>query len=169
MRATPAATLADLIDRAAISDLVDHYAHGVDRRDWALYRSIFADDVTADFAWSGVVETMTADSWVEKVAATLSPFDATQHRMSNYLIALEGDRGRVRAQMIARHVLEGEMHAIGGYYTHDVVRNGAGWRIARLALVITWEQADRGLFERAAARNPRERDDVGGQGMTWPE
>ena len=162
------ASLADLIDRAACSDLVDHYAYGVDRRDWPLYRSIFADEITADFAWSGVVETMAADVWVGKVAATLSPFDATQHRMSNVLVALDGDRGKVRAQMIARHVLDGEMHAIGGYYTHDVVRAGTGWRIARLALAVTWEQGDRSLFERAAARGPRERSDVGTQGMAWP-
>ncbi|MFS0736582.1 nuclear transport factor 2 family protein [Sphingomonas sp. 1P06PA] len=165
MRATPATTLSDLIDRAAIGDLVDHYAHGVDRRDWALYRSVFAQEVIADFAWSGVVETMAADDWVALVARTLAPFDATHHRISNYLVALDGDRAQIRAQMIARHMLGEETHAIGGFYTHDVIRTPAGWRIARLALTITWEQGDRALFERAAALGARPRGDVGAQGM----
>jgi hypothetical protein len=152
MRASPALSTADLLDRAAICDLVDHYAFGIDLRDWALYRSIFADEVHADFGWSGVDQTLPADEWVSLVAATLSPFDATHHRMTNKLVSLDGDRGRVRAQMTARHVLGDEQHMIGGHYTHDVVRSGDEWRIARLTLAVTWEVGDRALFERAAAR-----------------
>jgi hypothetical protein len=33
--------LSILLDRAAISDVVNAYATGLDRRDWVLYRSIF--------------------------------------------------------------------------------------------------------------------------------
>ena len=36
----------DLLDRASITDHVLRYATGIDRRDWPLYRSIFADQIT---------------------------------------------------------------------------------------------------------------------------
>ena len=47
-------TLETLLERAAISDVVNAYATGVDTRDWALYRSVFADEIAIDFtSWSG--------------------------------------------------------------------------------------------------------------------
>ncbi|WP_156679944.1 nuclear transport factor 2 family protein [Sphingomonas profundi] len=163
------ATLADLIDRAAIADLLNGYAYGIDRRDWPLYRSIFTDRLEVDLAWSGVDASMPADEWVATVRATLAPFDATQHRMTNIAIDLGADEAILRTQMTARHMLVEDgaerHHLIGGYYTHRVVRAGGGWRIARLGLTIMWEQGDRGLFDRAAARGPRTRADVGEQGM----
>ncbi len=163
------ASLADLIDRAAIADLLNGYAYGIDRRDWPLYRSIFADRLAVDLAWSGVDATMAAGEWVSTVCATLAPFDATQHRMSNIAVDLAGDTAILRCQMTARHMLvvDGaeQHHLIGGYYTHDVVRTAAGWRIARLCLTIMWEQGDRGLFALAAERGPRARVDVGMAGL----
>jgi len=35
--------LQQLLDRATITDVVNRYATGLDRRDWPLLRSIFAD------------------------------------------------------------------------------------------------------------------------------
>lgn len=64
--ALPPSTLEHLIDRARISDTVLAYATGIDRRDWALYRSIFADQVEIDFAtWTGEpAHRWNADDWV---------------------------------------------------------------------------------------------------------
>lgn len=168
---TAPATLADLLDRAAIADLLNGYAYGIDRRDWALYRSIFADRLDVDLAWSGVATTMAADEWVATVCATLSPFDATLHRMTNIAIGLDGDRGTLGCQMTARHMLEiggaQHVHMLGGRYEHEVARIDGMWRIAKLRLVITMEQGDRGLFERAGALGARPRIDVGVQGMAF--
>ena len=36
-------------DHQAVCETVYAYATGIDTRDWALYRSIFADEVTIDF------------------------------------------------------------------------------------------------------------------------
>lgn len=163
---SPAKSLADLIDRAAITDTILTYATGVDRRDWALYRSIFTDSVAFDFStWRGIRETMRADDWVAAVRATLAPFDATQHNLTNIAVTLDGDRATALVHMVAMHVFEGEMQQLGGYYAHGLVRADTGWKIAACTLVITWELGDRALFDRAAARGPRSRIDVGGQGM----
>lgn len=163
---TTARTLADLLDRAAISDLVLNYASGIDRRDWALYRSIFTDQVHFDFStWRGVCETRTADDWVAEVKQTLACFDATQHNIVNHTIRLDGDQGTISAHMVAMHYFDGQMQQLGGYYTHGVVRTESGWKIASCQLVITWELGERSLFERAAARGPMSRVDVGTQGI----
>jgi len=161
----PPKNLRDLLDRAAISDLVHAYAHGIDRRDWALYRSIFADRVDIDFfTWAGIREVFDADAWTAAVKGTLAPFDATQHTMSNLAITLDGDAATCIAHMTARHVLGAEAQTLGGYYTNRFARTADGWKIVGCTLMITWEEGDRALFERASALGPRARVDVGLQG-----
>lgn len=163
---SPAISLQDLVDRAAVFDVVLDYATGVDRRDWALYRSIFTDAVEFDFStWRGVKMTMPADDWVAEVKDTLACFDATQHNMTNPVITLDGDRATIVVHMIAHHYFDGEMQKLGGYYTDRLVRTEAGWKIAACQLVITWEEGDRALFERAHAAGPRPRVDVGTAGI----
>jgi len=163
---TPA-TLQDLIDRATVGDTILNYATGIDRRDWALYRSIFADEVEFDFeTWSGQPPAMVSgDDWVASVRETLACFDATAHVITNPVVTLAGDAATIVAHMTATHYLDGETQVLGGYYTDRLVRHGAGWKIVACRLVITWEQGDRGLFERAKRRGPRARIDVGTEGM----
>lgn len=149
----------DLIDRANITDHVLKYATGIDRHQWALYRSIFADEITLDFSsWSGDPASKTpADDWVAGVRATLEPFDATQHVLTNFVINLDGDSATCTCYMAAHHhlVVDGDrqMHSIGGYYIHELERAGDGWLIHKTNLNVTWEMGDRGLFELAAKRN----------------
>ncbi len=160
-------TLQDLIDRAHISDTVLRYATGIDRRDWPLYRSIFADAVEVDFeTWSHEpARIWTAEAWVASVRATLAPFDATSHMLTNHVITLDGDEATLTAHMVALHYFDGETQELGGFYTHRLRREATGWKICRCRLVITWERGSRSLFERAAARGPIARIDVGAAGI----
>lgn len=165
--ATEPTSLDDLLDRARIGDTLLRYATGVDRRDWALYRSIFADEVEFDFeTWTGEpARPWSADEWVAVVRTTLAPFDATSHMLTNHVIALDGDRAEVSAHMVATHYFEGETQELGGFYTHHMRREGNLWKIERCRLVITWERGSRDLFDRASQRGPRPRVDVGQAGM----
>ena len=52
-----------------------------------------------------------------------------------------------------------------GTHRDRLVRTEAGWKIAACQLVITWEEGDRALFERARAAGPRPRVDVGTAGI----
>ncbi len=148
----------DLIDRSNITDHVLNYATGIDQHQWDLYRSIFADEIMLDFSsWSGdPASTMPADDWVAAVRATLEPFDATQHVLTNFAINLDGDSAACTCYMAAHHhlVVDGDrqMHSIGGYYIHGLQRAGDGWLIHKTQLNVTWEMSDRGLFELAAKR-----------------
>ena len=160
-------TLRDLIDRARISDTLLNYATGVDRRDWALYRSIFADEVEFDFeTWSGEPPTLIrADDWVASVRETLAPFDATAHTITNHVITLDGDSATITGHMVALHYLEGETQELGGFYTDRMVRAGEDWKIVGCRLVITWERGSRALFARAKTRGSQRRIDVGTEGL----
>ncbi|MEO9468375.1 nuclear transport factor 2 family protein [Parasphingorhabdus sp.] len=148
----------ELVDRTNIVDHILNYATGIDQRRWDLYRSIFADEVSLDFSsWSGQPEaSMPADDWVAGVRATLEPFDATQHVLTNFTVKLDGDRAACTCYMSAHHHLVTgelrEMHSIGGYYVHELRRSGNGWLIHRTQLNVTWEMGDRSLFEQAAQR-----------------
>ena len=148
----------DLIERANITDHVLKYATGIDRRQWDLYRSIFADEVIMDFSsWSGSpASTMSADDWTAGVRATLEPFDATQHVLTNFVVDIAGDSAACTCYMSAHHhlVIHGErhLHSIGGYYVHKLERGNDGWLIHGSTLNVTWEMGDRGLFDLAARR-----------------
>jgi SnoaL-like domain len=166
----PPKNLDELIDRAAIADVAYAYAHGVDRRDWALYRSIFLERIDVDFfTWAGIRQSYAIDEWVAMVRGTLASFDSTQHTLTNLAITLDGDQAVCVANMTARHnlVVGGtqESQILGGYYTNRLVRTALGWKIAACALMITWEEGDRALFEKALKMGPRARVDVGMQGV----
>jgi len=53
-------------DKYDICETVYRFAHGVDTRDWALYRSIFADEVRVDYSSYGAFAptVQSADAWV---------------------------------------------------------------------------------------------------------
>lgn len=158
MKEKQSMTHEELVDRAKIADHILNYATGIDQHQWDLYRSIFADEIMLDFSsWSGQpAARMPADDWVAGVRATLEPFDATQHVLTNFQVVLDNDRATGSCYMAAHHHLVTgelrEMHSIGGYYVHELKRNGSGWLIDRTQLNVTWEMGDRGLFELAAQR-----------------
>ena len=158
IQATRPRTLQDLIDRADISDVVHRYATGVDSRDWALLRSVFAEEVLCDTrSWvGGGPQLMRADDFVPWVASVLSGFDATRHYSSNHVHRIEDDEATCVSNMVALHYLaEGEargMHASIGYYTHGLKRSPGGWLIHAHQLMITADVGERALHERARAR-----------------
>jgi hypothetical protein len=151
-------TLETLIARAEISDVVHRYATGVDRRDWVLYRSIFADEADFDFTtWSGgEPRRLAADQWVAGVRDALSGFDATHHLSSNHVHTIEGETATCVSYMAARHYLVDaggrRMQSLGGFYANRLRRTAGGWKIEACKLTVTWEVGDRGLFQIAARR-----------------
>jgi len=153
-----ALTLETLIARAEISDVVNRYATGIDRRDWTLYRSIFADEVDFDFTtWSGgEPRRLRGDDWVAGVRDALSGFDATQHLSMNHAHTIEGDDATCVSYMIALHylVIDGDrqMQGLGGHYTNQLRHGPDGWKIHACMLTVTWEMGDRGLFQIAGQR-----------------
>ena len=133
--------------------MVHAYATGLDRRDWALYRSIFSDEIEMDFRSVGIREgRYKADDWVRDARRLFAGFVATQHTSSNHVHDVVGDRARCTSNMQAEHFVAREpgdalaegadRWTIGGYYENELVRTPGGWKLYRVALFVTWSRGN---------------------------
>ena len=147
-------------DRLNVAETVYRYAYGVDTRDFALYRSIFADRVAVDFAsfHGGDAVVMTADQWVAGVRPLLGALAATQHLMTNPVTSIDGDAATCRMYVQAHHVYRADdpasWYRIGGYYDDTLVRSAdgpAGWLLTGVTLTVLWRRGDPGIMALAAA------------------
>ena len=118
-------------DRQDIADLLVRYATGIDRRDWALFRTVFTDDCALDYgeigAWKGV------DAVAEFMQQAHALAGHTMHRLSNQAITVDGDKAAARTYIDGLIMFgdnESGVNAIG-FYDDEIVRTEDGWRIAR--------------------------------------
>ncbi len=140
-----------LLDRAAISDVVNAYATGLDRGDWALYRSIFTDEIEMDFESVGMrTGVYSADDWVRDARRLFAGFLATQHTSTNHVHEVRGDTATCVSSMRAEHFVvpgpgdppDADRWTIGGYYTNELVRTPAGWKLKKITLTVTWSRGN---------------------------
>lgn len=146
-------------ERIDVAEVVYSYATAVDTRDWALYRAIFVDEVEMDFSSfdaGNVARRMTADEWVGGVRPLFMELDATQHSMSNPRVSIQGDRATCVMYMQAAHFLrnqEGDAEfTVGGYYTDQLVKTSAGWKLCGVKLTVTWSRGNKHIMAIAAQR-----------------
>jgi hypothetical protein len=140
---TPAA-LQDLLDRAAIGEVLARYCRAADRCDEELLRSCYHPDATdqhgrfagtaADFA-----------GWVTGVQRTASI--VTQHAVSNVVIELAGDTAWVESAFQATHVRppaegfdEPFLDSFWGRYVDRFSRREGRWAIASREVVHDWSE-----------------------------
>ena len=130
-------------DRLEINDLLTRYAHSVDSKDWALYRTVFTDDAFIDYESAGGIkgDREAVADWLEK---TMAGFPMTQHLISNIDVKIDGDRATVRAMFYnPMGMPSGKTFWCGGFYNHSLVRTADGWKSERLIEESSW-------FDRAA-------------------
>ncbi|HUP72106.1 MAG TPA: nuclear transport factor 2 family protein [Acidimicrobiales bacterium] len=135
--------LQTLGDRLEINDLLTRYAHSVDSKDWALYRSVFTDGAFIDYESAGGIKGDREEvaNWLEK---TMAGFPMTQHLISNIDVKIDGDRASVRAMFYnPMGMPSGKTFWCGGFYNHSLVRTAEGWKSERLIEESSW-------FDRAA-------------------
>jgi hypothetical protein len=120
-------------DRLDILDLFARYCHAVDRCDWGMLRSVFSDDVRADY--SSVAEYTTegvpvingVEEFIKFLSVSMAPIGpGLTHFMSNHLIKMNGDTATA---VVHNHVLN--LPQGGVYHTH-ARRTPQGWRIDKL-------------------------------------
>lgn len=117
-------------DRQDIADLLLRYATGIDRRDWKLFRTAFTDECELDYgeigAWQGV------DAVTNFMQQAHASAGHTMHRLTNQVIAVNGDRAEARTYVDALIMLADNKSGVNGigYYDDEVIRTAAGWRIA---------------------------------------
>jgi SnoaL-like domain len=152
------ARVAQLEDRAAISDVVIRFAYGLDRADWALYGSTLADELFVDFRESTGMEprVWTREEWCGFAAEVLNGFQSRQHISSNHRIVLDTDRASCLSYMFAQHYLPGaeggDSLLMRGWYEYELWRTTAGWKITSLTQHYTWGTGNESIFEASRAR-----------------
>lgn len=118
-------------DRQDISELLVRYATGIDRRDWALFRTVFTDDCELDYgeigAWKGV------DAVAQFMEQVHAPAGHTMHRLSNQAITVDGDTAVARTYVDALIMIGDNSNGVNGigFYDDEIIRTVDGWRIAR--------------------------------------
>jgi 3-phenylpropionate/cinnamic acid dioxygenase small subunit len=121
----------DREDRQDITEVLLRYATGIDRRDWALFRTVFTDDCELDYGEIGVWKGVDAVTEFMQQAHALAGH--TMHRLTNQVITLDGDEAQARTYVDALIMVGDNKSGVNGigYYDDDMVRTDDGWRIAR--------------------------------------
>jgi 3-phenylpropionate/cinnamic acid dioxygenase small subunit len=135
--------LQTLGDRLEINDLLTRYAHSVDTKDWALYRTVFTPDAHIDYESAGGIkgDREAVAAWLE---TTMAGFPMTQHLIANIDVKIDGDKAKVRAMFYnPMGMPSGKTFWCGGFYKHSLVRTADGWKSERLIEESSW-------FDRAA-------------------
>ncbi|MDZ7886689.1 MAG: nuclear transport factor 2 family protein [Mycobacterium sp.] len=118
-------------DRADITEVLLRYATGIDRRDWATFRTVFTVDCVLDY---GEIGSFTGvDAVTEFMDRSHAMAGHTMHRLSNIVITLDGDRATARTYVDGLILAPDNASGVSavGIYDDDLVRADGGWRIAR--------------------------------------
>jgi hypothetical protein len=152
----------DPADKLAVAETVYRYATGVDRRDWALYRSLFTDTVAIDFSSFDPKlppRVLPADDWVAGIVPLFTGLAATHHSMTNPLAEVDGDAAKITMYVQAHHVHDpvdpASWYTVGGYYDDDLVRVDDRWLLSGVRLTITWQAGEPAIMELARAAGLR--------------
>lgn len=158
----------ELLDRAAVTDLVLRMGWLLDRRDWDAFRSLFTERVYTDYTdlWGGQPQEASVDQLLATDAQgswrrTMDGLEATQHLITNVLVDLRGDEGVATANVVGVHRLVnphgGPLWTLGGTYDIQVVRDAhRGWLIRGITQRITWVDGNQQVLFRAASTPPVE-------------
>ncbi len=132
--------MSELDDRTAITEALLTYCRGIDRLDPDLVAAAFHPGAElVDYR----PEPMTIEQFAPYAVESLGKrFVATQHRISNLAIELDGDRAKAEAYVMAFHVEAGDagriLHTFNGRYVDHHERRDGAWRIAERFLRVDW-------------------------------
>ena len=118
-------------DRQQIAEVLIRYATGIDSKDWPLLRSCWTDEIDVDYQQLG--RFTSADALTDVMRQLHENMGPTYHRLSNFVIAVEGDRATARSYVQAVLMLQPNdstnwVDALG-HYDDVFVRTPDGWRI----------------------------------------
>lgn len=122
-------------DRAALAHLVAAYGHGIDRRDYALLRTLYHPDAVDDHRpyYNG-----SASGYIDWLPSMLANWQATAHTALSALYLIDGDRAEGEIPARAWHLtLDGTRQFIAwGRYADRYERRDGVWRFAHRAFIL---------------------------------
>jgi hypothetical protein len=127
--------LQTLLAREALRDLTARYCRAVDRRDFALVRSLYHDDAVHDH---GAMFQGGPDAFVAWLGGAMGDI-VTHHFIGNALFAIGGDEAEGEVYTINYHIIGGARDYIaGGRYLDHYVRQDGRWLFKARKRVLDW-------------------------------
>jgi hypothetical protein len=134
--------------RSHIEEVRHRYGRALDQRDWALFASLFADEVEADFSAFGIPAGRVPRAAVVEVMKHSFRRDAMKsHQLyGNFEIVVEGDAATSLASLVGRHLLPGfeggDSFTLHARYHDRLVRTPQGWRISATRLEVLFMEGN---------------------------
>jgi len=129
----------EMADRAALQNLVWTYCHAIDRRDYALLRTLYHEDAVDDHSpmYCGP-----ASGFIDWLPAMMEHWEATAHIIGNMLFLVDGDRAEGELISTAYHrTKDGAREFIAyGRYIDQYEKRGGVWKFLRRSLVLDWSE-----------------------------
>lgn len=129
-----------LSDREQVIEVAVRYCTAMDTRDWPLLRRCFVEDAVVSYQGFGELRGLA--SLTEFLDGILSPLDATQHMVTNFTVAVDGDEATASCYLHAQHVREaaagGPLYVVAGTYRDSLARTDGEWLIRRRDFTVTW-------------------------------
>ena len=139
---TTESAVRELLDRAAIHEVLLRYARGVDRRDFALVASCFMPGA----AYDGALAQSTIENALAALPERMARYHSTMHFLGNQLVELNGDTAHSETYAVAYHRLTAggvsQLRVVAIRYLDDLVRHVEQWRIQRRVVKMEWERTD---------------------------
>ena len=102
---------------------------------------------------------MSADNWMAGVVPLFTGLAATQHSMTNPLVAVDGDSAAISMYVQAHHIYDPQdpasWYTVGGFYDDTLVRVDSRWLLTDVHLTVTWRAGDPAIMELARVAGNR--------------
>jgi 3-phenylpropionate/cinnamic acid dioxygenase small subunit len=150
--------LAELADRAEITDLVYRLGASLDDRRFDEMRSLLVDAATVRTP-GGTAQGR--EAVIAQARRNHPPDEPTQHVITNPLVELDGDRAKVRANLVVNFATPAgfeslpalpRKYTLGETYHFDAVRTPEGWRFTAVESKPAWISPLAAAFLAAARR-----------------
>ncbi|KAA2239534.1 nuclear transport factor 2 family protein [Chitinophaga agrisoli] len=136
---------------AVIQSLIKGF-NATDRKDFALQRSLWADELTIDFGGVKPAQKVKADdliAWAKIAYKNMT----TMHMSFNHEVQIDGDRATVYSYGRALHkqqLSEGEdFWFIYNRYEHELIHDNGVWKVTRLQMTPVFEEGNPDLVNQA--------------------
>ncbi len=122
--------LQQLLDKDAIRTLMSRYCHGIDKKDEALFMSIWAEDGTYELPRGQGSGTEGIRQLVQKVWREVP---RCHHHITNPLIDVQGDKASAKTDVAYfRETADGARCLLSGGYSFEFARVKGEWKTKRL-------------------------------------
>jgi 3-phenylpropionate/cinnamic acid dioxygenase small subunit len=130
--------------RDDVAEVLIRYGTGIDRRDWTLFRSCFAEDCDADYGDIGVW--CSADEITEFMRQVHDPLGYTLHRITNPAVDVLSETEASARSYVDALVMgpDGTAYRVAGYYDDHLVRGAEGWKIVRRHFTMVHQTTEAG-------------------------